>query len=74
MWHDLHNDRLTGRERETLQLVAEGRSSRQIGEMPGLAHRMLLGHKTQTMGRLGIHNRMDLVKYAFRKGIINLDG
>ncbi|MBI4331456.1 MAG: response regulator transcription factor [Chloroflexi bacterium] len=66
-------NRLTGREREILQLVAEGRTSRQISEMLGLANRTVLGHKTRVMGKLGIHNRTELVKYAFKRGIISVN-
>lgn len=61
---------LTVREREILQLVAEGQTSGQIGDTLGLAKRTVLGHKSRLMKKLGIHNGTELVKYAFRRGII----
>jgi len=65
-------NRLTGREREILKLLAEGYSNQAIAEMLVITPKTVEGHKTNLMSKLGIHNRIDLVKYALRKGIINI--
>ncbi|MCK4863158.1 MAG: response regulator transcription factor [Dehalococcoidales bacterium] len=64
--------RLTGREREILKLLAEGYSTQEIAEMLVITPKTVEGHKTNLMSKLGIHNRIDLVKYALRKGIISI--
>ncbi len=63
---------LTGREREILKLLAEGYSTQKIAEMLVITPKTVEGHKTNLMAKLGIHNRIDLVKYALRKGIISI--
>ena len=63
---------LTGREREILKLLAEGYSNQEIAEMLVITPKTVEGHKTNLMSKLGIHNRIDLVKYALRKGIISI--
>ena len=65
-------NRLTGREREILKLLAEGYSTQEIAEMLVITPKTVEGHKTNLMSKLGIHNRIDLVKYALRKGIISI--
>jgi DNA-binding NarL/FixJ family response regulator len=61
---------LTEREREILKLLAEGYSTQEIADMLVITAKTVEGHKTNLMAKLGIHNRIDLVKYALRKGII----
>jgi DNA-binding NarL/FixJ family response regulator len=63
---------LTGREREVLKLLAEGRNTQEIAEMLVITPKTVEGHKTNLMAKLGVHNRVELVKYALRKGIINI--
>ena len=63
---------LTGREREVLKLLAEGRSTQEIAEMLVITPKTVEGHKTNLMAKLGVHNRVELVKYALRKGIITI--
>ena len=60
---------LTDRERETLKLVVEGYKIQQIAEMLTITPKTVEGHKTNLMNKLGIHNTVDLVKYAVRRGI-----
>lgn len=67
------HERLTDREREVLKLVAEGHTNRQIADLLVLSVKTILGHRTRIMGKLDIHNRTELVKYAIRKGLINID-
>ena len=63
---------LTGREREVLKLLTEGYSTQKIADMLVITPKTVEGHKTSLMAKLGIHNRIDLVKYALRKGIISI--
>ena len=63
-------DDLTERERDILKLLAEGHSTAEIADMLVITRKTVEGHKTNLMAKLGIHSRVDLVKYALRKGII----
>jgi DNA-binding NarL/FixJ family response regulator len=63
---------LTKREREVFKLLAEGHSTQEIAEMLVITPKTAEGHKTNLMAKLGIHNRVELVKYALRKGIITI--
>jgi two-component system response regulator NreC len=63
---------LTDREREVLKLLAEGYSGQEIAEILVISPKTVEGHKTNLMSKLDIHNRIDLVKYALRKGIITV--
>jgi len=63
---------LTEREREVLQLVAEGHSSREIAEMLFLSIKTVENHRANIMEKLGLHNLTELIKYAISKGIIQL--
>jgi DNA-binding NarL/FixJ family response regulator len=65
--------KLTDREREVLQLIAEGYSNRDIAQKLQISIKTAGVHRTNLMEKLGIHNVTDLVKYALRKGIIRLD-
>ena len=64
-------ERLTDRERDILKLVVEGYKTQQIAEMLTITPKTVEGHRTSLMNKLGIHNRLELVKYALRRGIIN---
>jgi DNA-binding NarL/FixJ family response regulator len=63
-------DRLTARQREVLQLIAEGRSVKQIAQMLGISVKTAETHRAQIMERLDIHDLAGLVRYAIRSGII----
>ena len=63
---------LTEREREVLKLLAEGFSTQEMADMLVITRKTVEGHKTNLMTKLGIHNRIDLVKYALRRGIITI--
>jgi DNA-binding NarL/FixJ family response regulator len=65
-------DQLTSREREILKLVAEGYTTMQIAGMLVVSPKTVEGHRTNLMAKLGIRNRVELVKYAVRKGIITI--
>jgi len=66
-------DILTTREREILQLIAEGSSSKKIAEALFISPKTVETHRTHIMDKLNIHNRTDLVKYAIRTGIVDID-
>ena len=66
-------EKLTDREREVLQLIAEGYSTREIADKLNVSVKTVGVHRTNLMEKLEIHNVTDLVKYALRKGIISLD-
>jgi two-component system response regulator NreC len=65
-------DRLTDREREVLQLVAEGHSSREIAELLHITERTVRAHRGHLMDKLDIHSTAELAQYAIRKGVISL--
>ena len=66
-------DQLTHREKEVLKLMVEGRTSREIANLLDIAVKTSLGHRANMMRKLGIHNRTELVKCAFRRHLINLE-
>jgi two-component system response regulator NreC len=63
---------LTDRERETLKLVAEGYTAREIADMLVISLRTVETHKTNLMKKLDIRNKADLIRFAIRKGIITV--
>ena len=65
-------DRLTPREREVLQLIAEGYTNREIAEILHLSIKTVKSHRTNLMQKLDLHDRGDLIKYAIQKKIIEI--
>jgi DNA-binding NarL/FixJ family response regulator len=63
---------LTGREREVLQLFAEGRPVKEIADILGISIRTVRFHKYQIMEQLGISSTAELVQYAIKQGMISL--
>jgi DNA-binding NarL/FixJ family response regulator len=61
--------RLTERETEVLRLVAKGMSYRQIAERLVLSHRTVQNHVQNTLGKLQLHNRVELTRYAIEQGL-----
>jgi DNA-binding NarL/FixJ family response regulator len=61
---------LTDRERHVLQLVAEGRSSKEIAFELGIGFKTVESHRTRIMHKLDIHNTAGLVRYAIRRGLV----
>ncbi|GIF24648.1 DNA-binding NarL/FixJ family response regulator [Actinoplanes tereljensis] len=61
--------KLTERETEVLRLVAKGLSYRQIAERLVLSHRTVQNHVQNTLGKLQLHNRVELTRYAIEQGI-----
>lgn len=65
-------DGLTDREREVLQLIAEGHTNKEIADLLNLSVRTVQNHRAHIMEKLGMHDRGELIKYAIQKGIIEL--
>jgi two-component system, NarL family, response regulator NreC len=63
---------LTDREREVLQLIAEGHTNKEIADLLNLSVRTVQNHRAHIMEKLGMHDRGELIKYAIQKGIIEL--
>ena len=66
-------EKLTEREREILQLVAEGHSNQAIANRLFLSVKTVEAHKAHIMGKVGAQRTADLIRYALRKGIISFD-
>ena len=64
---------LTPREREVLQLIAEGHSSREIAQRLDLSVKTIETHRRQMMEKLEIRSIADLTKFAIREGLTTLD-
>ncbi len=64
-------DELTPRQRETLQLIAEGKTTKEIATLLHLSVKTVETHRTQLMDRLNIHDIAGLVRYAIRTGLIS---
>ncbi|MFD5317318.1 response regulator [Streptomyces sp. NPDC127098] len=60
---------LTERETEVLRLVAKGLTYRQIAERLVISHRTVQNHVQNTLGKLQLHNRAELVRYAIERGL-----
>ncbi|MFJ8857318.1 response regulator [Streptomyces sp. NPDC102451] len=60
---------LTDRETEVLRLVAKGLSYKQIAERLVISHRTVQNHVQNTLGKLQLHNRVELVRYAIEAGL-----
>lgn len=61
---------LTPREQEVLALLADGRTNDEIAELLTISSHTVARHRENLMGKLGLHSRSELVKYAIRKGLI----
>ncbi len=67
-------EKLTDREREVLQLIAEGRVNREIAELLHISIKTVETHRSHIMEKLNIRNIAELTQYAIRKGLISLSG
>jgi two-component system response regulator NreC len=66
-------DVLSARERQVLELVAQGSSNIDIGERLGLSHKTIARHRERIMKKLNLHSRTELVKFAIRTKLITLE-
>jgi DNA-binding NarL/FixJ family response regulator len=69
---DASGDVLTSREREVIQLLAEGRTSKEVAVTLNLSVKTAETHRTNLMRKLGLHSVADLTRYAVRNGIVQL--
>jgi len=67
-----HQDPLTLREREVLQLLCEGKTEKEIAKQLDIAANTVHVHKKNLMQKLDIHTTAGLIRYAIRRGIIQL--
>src|SRR5207245_10910041 len=67
-------DALTPRQRDILQLSAEGHSSKEIAQRLGLSPRTVDAHRAQLMERLDLHDLAGLVRFAVRVGLVTPEG
>jgi two-component system response regulator NreC len=66
----LPTDPLTSRERQILQLIGEGKSSKEIAALLGISIKTAESHRTRLMRKLDIHELASLVRYAIRRGLV----
>lgn len=64
---------LTPRQREILQLITEGKTTKQIAAALAVSVKTVETHRAQLMERLGIHDVAGLVRYAIRHGLVQID-
>lgn len=65
-------EKLTQRERQVLKLLAEGKTSRDIAKYLGISLKTAMTHRANLMAKLGLHSRAEVIKYAIRKGVIQV--
>lgn len=63
-------ENLTDREREVLQLIAEGLTSREIGERLFISHRTVEKHRQNLMAKLEVNNTAEIVRFALQRGLV----
>lgn len=66
-------DCLTPRERQILKLVAEGKTSQDIADLLFLSVATVQSHRAHIIAKLGLRSRADMIKYAIRRGLTELD-
>lgn len=64
--------RLTPRERQVLQLVAEGYSNKEVAQTLDIAVKTVMAHRANLMEKLDIHNRSKLIQFAIRAGLMSI--
>lgn len=67
------DEQLSDRELEILQLIAEGYTSAEIAEKLEISKRTAETHRTNIMRKLGINSQIEIIRMAFRNGLISLD-
>lgn len=67
-------DGLSEREQEVLRLIADGMTNQEIGDKLTISVKTVERHRANIMAKLNLHSRTELVKYAIRKGLIEVEG
>jgi DNA-binding NarL/FixJ family response regulator len=70
---DADYDTLTPREQEVLRLLAEGLSSKKVAEKLFISPKTVENHRSNIMNKLGLHNTIELIRYAAKLGLIDVD-
>jgi DNA-binding NarL/FixJ family response regulator len=74
-WADIQNgspDKLTPREREVLQLIAEGHQNKSIAKILQISIKTVRAHRNNIMQKLDLHSQGDLIRYAIQKKIVEI--
>jgi two-component system, NarL family, response regulator NreC len=69
---EISREKLTSRERQVLQLVGEGKSSKEVARLLGISAKTAESHRARLMRKLDVHETASLVRYAIRSGLIEL--
>jgi two-component system response regulator NreC len=64
---------LTDREKQVLRLVALGESNKEVADALGISVKTAMSHREHLMEKLGLRNRTDLIKFAIKKGVIQME-
>jgi DNA-binding NarL/FixJ family response regulator len=64
------DDPLTSRESEIVKLIAEGHTSREIAELLVISEKTVERHRANILDKLGMRDRVDLTRYAIRRGLV----
>lgn len=64
---------LTRREKQVFKLLAEGKTSREIAKYLGISPKTAMTHRSHVMEKLGFHSRAELIRYAVRKGVLQVE-
>ncbi|HKJ35402.1 MAG TPA: response regulator transcription factor [Solirubrobacterales bacterium] len=67
---EAREEELTPREQEVVTLVAEAHTNKEIAELLGLSEKTVENHRSNAMRKLGMRDRVELVRYAIRRGLI----
>ena len=67
----IRTDELTPREQEVVKLVAEAHTNKEIAEILHLSEKTVENHRSNAMRKLGMRDRVELVRYAIRRGLID---
>ena len=67
---ELRSEPLTPRELQVLQLVAEGKTTKEVAALLGISFKTAESHRTRIMEKLDIHETAGLVRYAIRRGLV----
>ena len=63
---------LSLRERQVLEMIAQGISNQEIGQRLALSHKTIALHRERIMKKMNMHSRTELVKFAIRTGLVQL--
>ena len=64
------DERPTDREKEVLKLIVEGMTSKLIADALSVSIKTVVTHRTNLMDKLGLHNRVELIKFGIRHGLV----